>query len=78
MHVTGGAATDIQVVVESDDGAGFASPTTRLTHSLFTNGGGVGADWQELAGPVATDTHWRSKWTITGGPFTIYHIFGIQ
>lgn len=79
IHITASAAGTIQIIVESDDGAGFGSPTTRLTHTLFTSTGTeVGADWQELAGPVATDTFWRSKWTITGGPFTIYHVFGIQ
>lgn len=78
LHVTAVAATSIQVIVESDDAVGFPSPTTRLTHTLITNAGGVMADWKELAGPVATDTYWRSKWTIIGGPFTIYHGFGIQ
>ena len=79
LHVLASAVTSIQVIVESDDNIAFPSPTTRLTHTLFTSTGTeVGADWQELAGPVATDTYWRSKWTIIGGPFTIYHVFGIQ
>lgn len=78
LHVTSVAATSIQVIVESDDTSGFISPITRLTHTLVSSGGGVTADWQELAGAVATDTYWRSKWTIVGGPFTIYHTFGIQ
>lgn len=78
LHVTAIAATSIIVTVESDDGSGFPSPTTRLTHTTFLGAGTVGADWQELAGPIATDTWWRSKWTIVGGPFVIYHVFGIQ
>lgn len=78
LHVTAVAATSIQVIVESDDNSGFSSPTTRLTHTLITGAGGVAADWKELAGPVATDNWWRSKWTIIGGPFTIFHVFGIQ
>lgn len=78
LHVTAIAATSIIVTVESDDGSGFPSPTTRLTHTTFLGAGTVGADWQELAGPIATDTWWRSKWVIVGGPFTIYHVFGIQ
>jgi hypothetical protein len=77
LHVTAIAATSIDVIVESDDAAGFASPTTRLTHTQFTGAGTVGADWQELAGPI-TDTFWRSKWTIVGGPFTFFHVLGIQ
>ena len=76
LHVTAVAATSIDVIVESSVDNTFAAPTTRLTHAQFTNGGGVGADWQELAGPI-TDTWWRSKWTIVGGPFVIYHTFGI-
>lgn len=78
LHVTSVAATSIQVIVQSDDAVGFPSPTTRLTHTLISNGDGVKADWQELAGPIATDTYWRSQWTIIGGPFTIFHVFGIQ
>ncbi len=78
LHVTAIAATSIIVTVESDDNVGFSSPVTRLTHTTFLGAGAVGADWQELAGPIATDTYWRSKWTIVGGPFTIFHVFGIQ
>lgn len=78
LHVLATTATSISVVVESDDNVGFSSPTTRLTHTLMTNAAGPGSDWQELAGPIATDIYWRSKWTIVGGPFTIYHVFGIQ
>lgn len=77
LHVTAVAATSLIVIVQSDDGAGFASPTTRITHTTFT-GAGTGSDWQELVGPVATDTFWRSQWTIVGGPFTIYHTIGIM
>lgn len=78
LHVTATDPTSIQVIVESDDNSGFTTPTTRLTHTLITDGGGVTGDWQELAGAVASDTWWRSKWTIVGGPFTIYHSLGIQ
>lgn len=80
LHITASDVTSIQVTVESDDDPGFSSPTTRLTHTLFTSTGiEVGADWQELAGPVATDIYWRSTWTLVGaGPFTIFHAFAIQ
>jgi len=77
LHVTAIAATSIIVTVESDDATGFPSPTTRMTHTTFLGAGAVGADWQELAGPIASDNWWRSKWTIVGGPFTIFHVFGI-
>lgn len=79
LHVTAVNPTDISVIVQSDDNSGFSSPTTRLVHPLVTSGGGVTASWVELAGPIATDTWWRSQWTLTGvGPFTIFHVFGIQ
>jgi len=65
----------IVAIIESDDTAGFTTPTTRLTHATFTEDG---ADWKEAAGPI-TDTYWRAKWTISGAQtFTIFHSFGIQ
>lgn len=67
LHVTDmTSGSAITVVVESDDNAGFTSPTTRITHSAISESGlrGVG-DWKELAGPI-TDTYWRATWTITG------------
>jgi hypothetical protein len=77
LHVTVISATSIIVTVESDDNSGFTTPTTRLTHTTVLGAGTVTADWQQMDGPV-TDTWWRSKWTIVGGPFTIYHSLGIQ
>jgi len=78
LHVlspTTGGVPSITVIIESDDAAGFATPTTRLTHSTLTEDG---ADWKEAAGPV-TDTYWRAKWTISGSQtFNIFHSFGIQ
>lgn len=78
LHVTtpatGGVPT-LAVVIESDDNAGFTTPTTRLTHTTMTAKGG---DWQEAAGPF-TDTYWRAKWTITGvETFNVFLSFGIQ
>lgn len=77
LHVLAIAATSIIVEVESDDAVGFASPTSQITHTTFLGAGTVGAEWMELAGPI-TDTYWRSKWTIVGGPFTIFHSVGIK
>lgn len=74
LHVVAAAATSIVVTVESDDNSGFTTPITRITHTLFN---AIGAEWLEVAGPI-TDTYWRSKWTIVGGPFTIFHVVGIQ
>jgi hypothetical protein len=76
FHVTGGAGTAALVVESSATGAG--GWTVRATHPGIVLVAGIGAaDWQEVAGPV-TDTFWRATWTITGGPATIFHVFGIR
>lgn len=79
VHVVafGGVTPTLDLVLESDDAQGFATPTTRITLSQKT---GFASDWQELAGAI-TDTWWRIKGTIggTGGPnFTIFAVAGIQ
>jgi len=74
LQILSGTGT-VGVRIESDDGAGFASPTTRIT---FTSASGRAAEWLSLAGPV-TDTFWRAVITITaGGPFTIAVMMGIR
>lgn len=78
LHVMAIAATSIIVTIESDDNSGFTTPVTRLTHTTFLGAGAIGADWQEVAGAIASDIWWRAKWTIVGGPFTIFNVFGIQ
>lgn len=70
LHVFAKAGTTptLDVVIESDDGSGFASPVTRITFGQKT---GESSEWATpVAGPIATDTWWRAKWTIggTGGP----------
>ncbi len=55
----------VDVVIESDDNAGFTSPTTRITFAQAT---GVGAQILELApGTDITDEYWRASYTIAGG-----------
>lgn len=78
LHVTAVAGTSIIVTVESSVDAPFTTPVTRLTHATISGAlpENVAGDWQELAGPI-THTFWRSKWTIVGGPFTIFHTVGI-
>lgn len=78
LHVTAVAATSIIVVVESSAVIGMTSPTTRITHTTFLGAGTIGADWQFSAVGAVTDAFWRTKWTIVGGPFTIYNVVGIQ
>lgn len=65
LHVLSAAGTtpSLTARIESDDTAGFASPTTRLTFDPATAGGG-----QILRGDGAaiTDTYYRVAWTISG------------
>ncbi|MGW1119255.1 hypothetical protein ACWD5B_19440 [Streptomyces tanashiensis] len=65
LHVLSVAGTtpSLTVSVESDDAAGMATPTTRLTFDPATAGGG-----QTLRTDAAaiTDTHYRVAWAISG------------
>lgn len=58
-----GTTPTLDVVIESDDGSGFASGITRITFAQQTARGAVFAT--PVAGPI-TDTHWRTSYTIGG------------
>lgn len=78
LHVlaVAGTAPTLDVVVESDDASGMASPITRLTFPQQT---AIGGQILTAAGPI-TDDWWRARWTIggTGGPsFTFVVAIGI-
>lgn len=74
FHVFGTPGTTITAVVESDDGAGFASATTRITFGPITTAGGT---WgTRVAGPL-TETHYRLNVTAITGTFTIAAAIGI-
>ena len=64
-HVTALTGTAvITFILESDDNAGFSSPTTRATSSALS---AIGQFWTApVAGPIATDDYWRIRYTITG------------
>jgi hypothetical protein len=65
LHVVAiSGAPTFSVVLESDDNAGFTSPTTRITSANYS--ASTGAERQSVAGAI-TDTYWRVKWTVTGG-----------
>lgn len=72
----GGTTPSCTVLVESDDNAGFTSPTTRIT---FTAATARGAQWSSAAGPI-TDTYWRMRWTVSGTSpsFQVRGFIGIQ
>lgn len=76
LHVTNFLTlTNIIVTIESASDALFTTPTTRLTFTTMTD---IGANWQELAGPI-TDTYWRAKWDVTGsGSASIWVNLGIE
>lgn len=78
LHVVSasGTAPTLDVVVESDDASGFASPVTQLTFAQAT---GQAAEWTSKAGSIA-DTWWRVSWTIGGTTpsFTFFVLVAIQ
>lgn len=65
LHVLSAAGTtpSLTVTVESDDAAGMASPTTRLSFTAATAAGG---QILRTDGTAITDTHYRVAWTISG------------
>tara|TARA_R100001594_G_scaffold15142_1_gene31891 strand:- start:2989 stop:3705 length:717 start_codon:yes stop_codon:yes gene_type:complete len=62
IHVISASGT-FDVTVKSDDGSGFSSPTTRITHTQFT---GVGAELKSADGAI-TDAYWRVDFAVSGG-----------
>jgi hypothetical protein len=79
LHVFGGSTADtIDVTIESDELLTFLSPTTRITFDQVA-GAPATYQWKTLAGPIATDTFWRAKWTTAGTlpSFDIAIVMGI-
>jgi hypothetical protein len=64
LHVLSASGTSptLDVIVESDDNAGF---TSAITQATFTQQTAAGYDWQTAAGAI-TDDYWRVSWTIGG------------
>jgi hypothetical protein len=73
LHVFS-AGTTITIQVQSDDNAGFSSPTTRATIGPITTAGGTWAT--RVAGPF-TDTYWRWNVSAITGTFSIAGAIGI-
>lgn len=79
LHIlaVSGTLPTLDVIIQSDDAEGFASPVTRAT---FTQASAIGAQFlTPVAGPI-TDTWWRAQWTLGGTTpaFTIALSMGIQ
>jgi hypothetical protein len=64
LHVISASGTTptLAVIVQSDDNAGFTTPTTRIT---FTTATGKTSQMSSVAGAI-TDTYWRVSYTIGG------------
>lgn len=69
MHVlaVSGTTPTLDVKVQSDDSAGFGTPTDRITFAQQT---ALGAVWATPVAGAITDDHWRVTWTLggTGSP----------
>lgn len=70
LHVTTGTGGTLTVRVQTDDGVGFGTPTTRITFTATT--GPVTAGELKFLTPVniSTETHIRADWTVSAGSFT--------
>lgn len=75
FHIFPTAGTTITVLVESDDNAGFTSPTTVATLGPLTT---VGGTWMaRVAGPL-TDTYFRFKVSAITGTFNVAGSIAVQ
>lgn len=78
IHVIAASGTlpTLDLIIQSDDAAGMASPINRITFDQMT---GVGAQFDSLAGAI-TDDFWRISYTIggTNPSFTIVVVIGIK
>lgn len=64
LHVftLSGTSPTLDVVIQSDDNSGFATPTDRITFSQATTRSG---QFSYITGAV-TDSYWRVAWTLGG------------
>jgi len=68
-----GTSPTLDITVESDADNSFSSPTTRITHTQFTD---TGSEMKTADGPI-TDTWFRVKYTIGGGSPSFKMIVGL-
>lgn len=67
--------TNCVFTVQSDDGVGMGTPTTRITFTTVT---AVGGQFTSVAGNFSTETHHRIVATVTGtGSITYAAAFGV-
>lgn len=77
-HITAvdGTTPSLQVIIQSDDNAGFTTATDRIT---FSAANAIGSQFASLAGAI-TDDYWRVRFVISGTDpsFTFVTSLGIQ
>lgn len=76
LHVTAfDSLTSASIEIESDDGIGFGSATSRITFADVT---GTTNEWASVAGDLSSETYWRVKSTVVGsGSLTFVVAFGV-
>lgn len=72
--VTAFDGTSLDLVIESDDNAGFTSATTRFTFTQIT---GTGYQWLTPVSGAIADDRWRVQRTFVGTTVTYRVFFGI-
>jgi hypothetical protein len=75
LHVLGTPGTSVTVQLQSDDSAGFASPTTRATIGPLTSAGGT---WMTRVAGAIADTHYRFNVSAITGTFVLAGAIGVQ
>lgn len=83
LHVTSISTVGdtLDVIVQSDDGSGFPSPTTRVTFSQVVSADGTHtAQWATPISGAITDTYYRVSYTIGGSSpaFSFVVFIGVQ
>lgn len=65
LHIltVSGTSPTLDVVVQSDDGSGMGTPTSRITFSQAT---AAGTQWATPVAGAITDTYWRASFTLGG------------
>lgn len=76
LHVSAySGLTNVVFKIQSDDGAGFGTPTDRITFATVT---GQTSEFASVAGDLSSETHWRVTWDVTGtGSVTFLAAFGV-
>jgi hypothetical protein len=63
VFAASGTTPSVTFTIQTDDNAGMTTPTTRITSNAFTT---TGSQFTSAVGPMATETHIRVVYTITG------------